>query len=124
MRAPSTRASNQLSHDLELFVHEITRPAAQVLHRRGARIDPEMVIERGKHFLKIDPPFHAFAAEPIGCADDLPVPHPAASERRTRHARPMIPSPILVDVWRATELTPDDDGNVAIESTLMKILHQ
>src|SRR5579872_3791739 len=52
-------------------VHEVMRPAAQVRDRVPPRIEAEVAVKRGEHFLEVNGPVLGLRRVLVGRADDL-----------------------------------------------------
>ena len=92
--------------------NQVLWPAGGVDDRHLARVNAEIVIERGKDLLKVDGPLAGFFAQAIGRADHLSATNAAAGQECTADIRPMIAPRLLVDPRRAAEFAPDDHRDV------------
>ena len=113
-----------LNHFLERFdplVDEILRAAAEVEFADGAEVEAEVVIESGPNFLEGDRAVHGVFAEAIGRADHLAGPHAAAGDESAGNLGPVVAAGTGIDLGRAAEFAPDDDGDVFIEAPLVQI---
>src|SRR5207248_10760095 len=98
--------SNDFADRLEV-VEQVHRPAGAV-RDGGGRVEAEVVIKRGEDVLEGDGPVLRDLAQPVGLADDLAGPQPAAGQQGAGDRRPVVATAIAVDLGGAAELAPDD----------------
>ncbi|MEY5016815.1 MAG: hypothetical protein RIS92_3173 [Verrucomicrobiota bacterium] len=103
---------------------EVLRAALSIEDGGLAEVDAHVVVKGGEDLLKLHGPFGYFAADAIGCSDDLSGAHSATGEQRERGFWPVVAAVHVVDFWGATELAPNDHGNVFVHSAFMKVGEQ
>src|SRR6266852_9501449 len=114
--------SAQLAQRLAAAVHQVLRPAGQIVDRHLGHVDAKVMIEGGEDVAKLHRPLGHLAAQTISYADDLAGLHPATGQQGAGDARPMIATGILVDRRGAAELAPDYDGYILVQTALVQIL--
>ena len=120
----SLYALHQFGHGAASGFDEVVRAAGEVGDGGFVRVDAEVVVESGKDFAEPNGAFVGFAAESVCGADGLAGFHAAAGEQGAGDARPVIAAGVGVDFWGASEFAPDDDGNVFVHASLVKIVDQ
>ncbi len=77
---PESRNSHQFLQRPHAAVHQMLRPAGQIVHRRHVRVDPQAVIDGRMHFAKRNRPVLDIRCVFVGRADDLARAETAASQ--------------------------------------------
>src|SRR5439155_2959210 len=105
-------------------VNQVLRAAAQVGDGDLGHVDVEVVIERGEDVAELDRAFRRLSTQTVRGADDLAGLQTAAGEQSAGDARPMVAAGVFIDGRSASELTPDDDGDILVETALVQVFHQ
>src|SRR6266446_10692815 len=95
--------SHQFLQWLTSCFDEVVRGTAEVGECDFARVDAEVVIERGEDIAELDRPVRCLAAQAIRRANHLPGLHAATGKQPTGDTRPMIATGVLVDRRRAAK---------------------
>src|SRR4030095_15967550 len=103
---------------------EVLRPTGQIVDRGFCDVDAEVMIQRCENFPEAHWAFNRLAAEAIRRANDLAVAHRTSGEQRARDTRPMIAPGVLIDRWRASELTPHHDSDILVQASLAQVGEQ
>src|SRR5262249_42794145 len=89
-----------------------------------ARVDAQIVVERGENVLEGDRPILGVSGGLVGRAGDLAGAHTAAGQQGEIDGRPVIAAGILVDLGSAAEFAPDYNRDVFIETTEMQVFNE
>src|SRR5437016_4313445 len=116
----STSQSNQFMNGRN--IDQVLRAAHRIDDGRGGRIDAQVVIQGGKHFLERDRAIPGIFPQPIGGANHLARPHAAASQQGTTYLRPVIAAGALVDARRAAEFAPGNHRHVVEHAAGVQVL--
>src|SRR5436190_946905 len=116
--------SNQLPNWLDPILNQVLGPTAQIQNRRRVRINAQVVIERGKYFLKTDRPVLGAFGLTMSGADYLAGAHTAACQQGTGDGRPVIASAVRVDFGSPAKLAPDDDRHILVEAAHVQIINE
>ena len=79
------------------------------------------MVQRGEHFLEGHGAILGRFTQAVRRSDHLSGPHSAAGQQRTGDARPVVAARVLVDLGRASKLTPHDHGHVAVHASFMQV---
>ena len=83
-----------------------------------------MVEEGGVDITERDGAGNRLGTDPVGGADHLPMPHPAAGEEGAVDLRPVVAADDVADLRRPPELPPHHHGTVVGEPALVEILDE
>ena len=105
-------------------VDQVLRPTGEILDRRLFGVDSGLMVERREDFAERDGPRIRVLAQPVGRPNDLPVPHPTASQQGARNARPVVAAALIIDLGRPAELAPHDHADVLVQASIVQILNE
>ena len=106
------------------MIEQVVRAASLIDERSGHGIDPKVMVDRGHNLLEVHRTFYGVCAQVVGQADRLARSYASASYQSTAGLRPMVSSSFFVDLGRATELAPNNDGNVIEHAMFFQILDE
>src|SRR5205085_1451595 len=100
---------------------KIVRATESIQYGRVFDIDAHAVVEGGEDLLEVNRARGRLFTEAVGGADDLSRSHAAAGQQGAGDTRPVIASAVLVDARRPSELAPDDNGYILVQSAIIDV---
>ena len=89
-----------------------------------ARINSEVVEQRGIDFAEGHGTGGGFTGDSVRSADDLSVLHRPTGNQRAIHLWPMVAADSGTDFWSPAEFSPNDDRTIVRQAALMQIFDQ
>src|SRR5436190_18615185 len=95
-----------------VLADQILRPPGQVGELRSCHVNSQPLIERRENFAEMDRPGLYLLAPARRRAQNLAASQAAAGHQGAGDTGPVVAPGVRIDLRRAPELSPDDDGNI------------
>ena len=82
------------------------------------------MVKRGEDFLECYGSVRWFSSLTVGRSNHLSVSHTTACHQGTSYARPVITPDFCTDLWCSTKFTPNQNGCVFVQSSVMQVVNQ
>ena len=102
-------------------INEVLGNTGEVEDSSVLGIDAGAMVQRREDFLKFDWANLRLFAIAICGTDCLSGPHTSSGHYCCVGLWPMVAAVAAVDLWRSSEFTPDDNGDIAIQASLVQV---